>query len=74
VAEGTKAVAFAIDARVERQENPDVVAEPLECLRERERDIGEPAGFGERRDLGREKSDANRPHGTAEYNLPRLPC
>jgi hypothetical protein len=62
--ERTKAVALAIDARVERQEHADVVAEPFEGLRERERDVGEPSGFGERRYFGREKSDANRPHFT----------
>jgi hypothetical protein len=56
-----------IDQAVVRQEHPDVVARAPEVLGQRGRDVGEPAGPGVARDLGRDVQDvhaAASSHGT----------
>jgi hypothetical protein len=48
------------DARIERHEHADVVTLLVQLTRQCARDIGEPAGLRERRDLGGDEADPHR--------------
>jgi len=72
-AEETKSVPGAIDLGLERHEDARLLAELRKSFGKRERHVGEPPRFGERRHLGGEKRDTNRLHGAGSIIFPAPP-